>query len=322
MHLAGSRLIAAVTNTESSPDRPPTDRATTDPNRVHLLAKPSAVGKRGRALTETIDAAKALGFKTTVLTAPTTDAIPETIRDAGEIGRLVIVGGDGLINHSLAALVDTGITVGIVPSGTGNDFARALGIGRSRSTRSNSVHRQAILGAAAPIDVIAADDGRYAASVLTAGFSGRVTARANPMRFPPGQSKYTVATLLEAARLEPVAVRLRTPDHELDMHTSFFAVANTRYFGGGMAICPDADPTDGLLDLAVIAAVSPAALLRVMPLVFAGRHVRHPDVTTLRARWIEIETDEPLWADGEPFGAAPVRLQAKPGALLIARPAS
>lgn len=294
-----------------------TNRPSADPNRVHLLAKPAAAGKRGRALVETIDAAKALGFATTVLTAPTVDAIPQTIRDAGDIGRLVIVGGDGLISHALEALVDTDITVGIVPSGTGNDFARGLGIRHSVRER-----RQAILGLASPVDVIASDDHRYAASVVTAGFSGRVTARANPMRFPPGQSKYTVATLLEAARLEPVRVRFRTPDQDFELDTSFFAVGNTRYFGGGMAICPDADPADGQLDLTIVAKVSPVSLLRVMPLVFAGRHVRHRDVTTVRTPWIEIETDEPLWADGEPFGSAPVRLRAKPGALQIARSTS
>ena len=292
---------------------------------MHFLARPSDTGKRGRSLHTAVAAAERLGFRTTVLTAPSPSEVANVINSVKfEIRRLVIVGGDGLIHHALPALAGTDIEVGIVPSGSGNDFARGLGIGTELSlpsTKLRQIHRAAIVGATTPIDLLQSSDGRVAASVVTAGFSGRVNARANVMRFPPGQAKYTAATLIEAATLEPVRLRLVTADDDLDLDVAFFAIANTRYFGGGMAICPDALADDGLLDITIVGAVPRAKLLRVMPLAFVGRHTNHPEVTTLRAPWVEIETDEPLWADGEPFGSAPLRLEACSGALLVARPA-
>ncbi|MEZ5229468.1 MAG: diacylglycerol kinase family protein [Acidimicrobiales bacterium] len=296
----------------------------TEPDLVHFLARPEAGGPRAAALTKATDAATALGFRHRVLTAASPSEIPAVIDEhRAELHRLVIVGGDGLIHFALPALAGTSITAGLVPSGTGNDFARGLGIGEGHklpAARHRSVLRQAILGDPKSIDLIEGDDGRLAASVVTAGFSGRVTARANPMRFPPGQAKYTVATVLEAARLEPVAVRFTIDGESVDLDTAFFAIGNTRYFGGGMAICPDAEEDDGLLDLVVVEAVPAFELLRVMPTVFAGRHVRHPKVKTYRARSVRVETDEPLWADGEEFGSAPVTLAARPGALAVAQP--
>ncbi len=291
-------------------------------NRVHLLARPDSFGPRAKAVQAAVAAAEALGFVTTVLSSPTPEAIVGTIESArADIERLVIVGGDGLIHRALPALANSGIDVGLVPSGTGNDFARGFGIGTGvgrASRKATATYRRAFLGTVEPVDLIAGDDGRWAASVVTAGFSGRVNARANPMRFPPGQSKYTVATVIEATKLSPMGLRVRAPEFELELDAAFFAVANTPYFGGGMAICPDADPDDGLLDVTLVGHVPAATLMRVMPLVFVGRHVRHSAVTTLRVRWIEIETTEPLWADGEPFGEAPIRLEASSGALRLA----
>ncbi len=304
-------------------------RTVTEIDHVHVLARPDANGKRASALRTTIDAAERLGFRTTVLSAPTPEAVPGVIEAARpELHRLVIVGGDGLIHHALPALAGSSTVVGLVPSGTGNDFARGLGIGsglqrlssKQPSKKQRSVLRQALLGPPKPIDLIEGDDGRLAASVVTAGFSGRVTARANPMRFPPGQSKYTVATVLEATRLEPIPVRFEVDDETIEVDTAFFAVGNTRYFGGGMAICPDAIADDGLLDVVIIPAVPPLELLRVMPTVFSGRHVRNSKVVTRRASRVAIHTEEPLWADGEPFGTAPTTLVATPGAIMIAQP--
>ncbi len=234
--------------------------------------------------------------------------------------RLLIAGGDGLIHHALPALAGTDVEVGIVGVGTGNDFARALDLpGKVKAAV------DAALGPTTPVDLIAAhhltaprptadppttDDTAgagegaptYAASVVTGGFSGTVNARANGLRFPPGQQRYTVATLLELPRLEAVELHLTVDGEEHELASAMFAVANTRYFGGGMAVCPDADPTDGLLDVTVVGPVGPVTLARVLPTVFSGRHVKHPQVTTYRGAEVRIATDSDLWADGERFG--------------------
>ncbi len=298
---------------------PPTGRPP-----VHLLANPAARGGRraasGQAVAVAIEAA---GHRVIPLRPTGPSDIAVTVAKAHTEGmeRLVVTGGDGLIHHVLPALATTDVILGIVPVGTGNDFARALGL----PTRLPAAVAAA-LGPARPVDLLATDDGRWAATVVTGGFSGQVNARANNLRFPPGQQRYTVATLAELRRLRPVTLTLTIPADEgddsppdlVEQHVStLFAVANTRYFGGGMAICPDASPDDGLLDVTIVGPTTPFQLARMLPTVFSGRHVRHPVVLTRRARRIQVETDTILWADGEPFGSGG-RLEAVAGALRVA----
>ncbi len=203
--------------------------------------------------------------------------------------RVVAVGGDGLIHHSLPALVGTGIVLGIVPSGTGNDFARSLGLPRRR--RSSTLRS---VGPDCAIDLlrVAFSDGTsaLAATVVTAGFSGRVNKTANDRSFPRGQLKYTAASFTELRRLRSSAVVVEGSP-ELSGPCTMLAVANTRHFGGGMAIAPTADPTDGLLDLTIVGDVPAWQLALVLPTVFAGQHVRHPQVRTDTATAAGIQQD-------------------------------
>ena len=250
----------------------------------------------------------------------TLEALP-TVVDS--IERLVACGGDGLIHRCLPCLVGTNVELAVVPVGSGNDFARAFGID----------HRNAIAIAtigpdkedAVGVDLMRVGD-RYAASVVTAGYSGRVTLTANGLRFPPGSAKYTVAALREIGRLGAVATKLTLhgePDTEptvIEGDLTMFAIGNTAWFGGGMQICPAAEPTDGWVDVLALGKVSRLTFVRWLPKVFRGAHTRHAAVQVGRARSITIETDEPLWADGEPFVAAPVTLTVVPGALRLLVP--
>ncbi|MEZ5411236.1 MAG: YegS/Rv2252/BmrU family lipid kinase [Acidimicrobiales bacterium] len=291
---------------------------------VHLLANPASRAGRRAASGQAVAVAIEAAGHTVVPLHPAGPAdIAPTVANARSEGmeRLVVVGGDGLIHHVLPALATTEVVLGIVPVGTGNDFARALGL----PTRLPAAVAAA-LGPARPIDLMAAPDGRWAASVVTGGFSGQVNARANNLSFPPGQQRYTVATLAELWHLRPVNLTLTVPadddrraapDLVERYATTLFAVANTRYFGGGMAICPDALPDDGLLDVTIVGPTSAFQLARMLPSVFSGRHIRHPAVVTRRARRIHVETDTNLWADGEPFGSGG-RLEAVAGALRVA----
>ena len=236
------------------------------------------------------------------------------------IERLVVCGGDGLLHQCLPHVADTAVAVAMVPVGSGNDFARAFGIDH---------HNAVAVATVAPdhddvaqIDLLRAGD-RYAASVVTGGYSGRVTATANDLRFPPGSQKYTVAALREIGRLGTVPVTLRLEDEAgtvLDGDVTMFAIGNTAWFGGGMQICPDAEPTDGLLDVITLGSIGRLAFARWLPTVFRGTHTRHDAVRAGRAAAVTVETGEPLWADGEPFGEAPVRLVVAPGALRLLVP--
>lgn len=284
---------------------------------VHLLVNP-AESRRVEAYDQVRRLLGARGHQVVEIRPPSAASVATTINQhhADGIDRLIIAGGDGLIHHALPAVAGTGITVGLVSVGTGNDFARALGL----PTRLGPAV-DAALADPTPIDLIEATPDSapgplYAASVVTGGFSGQVNQRANGLRFPSGQQRYTAATLVELPRLTPVELELTIDGVTHHLVTSLFAVANTPYFGGGMAICPDADPTDGILDITVVGPVSRFLLARMLPTVFSGRHVHHPAVQTFRGTEVILATPADLWADGETFPARSIRSAS--GVLIVA----
>ena len=219
---------------------------------VHLLSNPGiSVRKRVRRVDAVRAAFHAHGQDVVELQPAARELIAPTITEARHRGvtRLAIVGGDGLLHNALPAIARSDTAVGVITAGTGNDFARALNLPTDVDAAV-----AAALSEPGPVDLIAvnaetegessADSSveRLAATVVTGGFSGRVTARANRLRFPRGQQRYTVATLLELVKLEPVAIDLTVDGRHHELQTSLFAIANTRYFGGGMNVCPDASP--------------------------------------------------------------------------------
>jgi diacylglycerol kinase (ATP) len=251
------------------------------------------------------------GWIVDLLKASEATEVSRVIAEATAAGmdRLILAGGDGLLHHSLPALIGSEVTVGIVPVGTGNDFCRGLGLPTKTSAAIDAATGNESVG----VDVIAieAPTGiRYGATVVTSGFSGRVNARADHMSgrpgVPKGGSRYTLATLAELMSLEPASFSLTFDaggriDDSIAAPTEavLIAVGNTRYFGGGMAVCPDARFDDGEMDVIIVGPVSKSTFARVLPQVFGGRHVRHPAVTVRRCSSLSITTSEPLWADGE-----------------------
>lgn len=287
---------------------------------AHLLVGPDAGrGRAGGALDTVAEEAAAAGVKLIDITGTDVAASEAAARAVVAEGaeRLLVVGGDGLVHLGLQAVAETETVLGVVPVGTGNDFARGVtGI-------EEPVVRDAVrtaLGPASALDAIRTDAG-WVASVATAGFSGDVNGRANRLRFPRGPSRYTVATLAELPGLRTHDVAITADEDAYDGPATLIAVANTAWFGGGMQICPDARPDDGLLDITIVADVGRIELLRFFRLVFSGRHLSHPKVHTLRGRAVTVEVDDlDVWGDGELLGPAVDRLEAVPGALRLATP--
>ncbi len=282
---------------------------------VHLLGNPAARNGPDR-----LDAAAAslrrAGAEPVVLRGATAseslEAASAAVADGA--GRLLALGGDGVVNIAVNAVAGSDTILGVVPDGTGNDFARALDL--LGGGLDEQIDRA--LGNAAPVDAIRTNHG-WVATVATLGFSGDVTARANAMRWPRGQFRYTVATLLQLPRLRTLPVRIEVDGEPLGTDTTLLAVGNTAYFGGGMRICPDARTDDGLLQAVNIGDVPRLRFLRVFPTVFRGRHVRRPEVSTAAGTRAEITGDGiELWADGEPLGQLPVTLELVPAALRVA----
>jgi diacylglycerol kinase (ATP) len=293
---------------------PPADATPT----VHLLGNPVAGAGRGDGAAGRVAAAlRARGAAVVELVASTRADVAPVLEDALAAGatRVVVAGGDGLAHQAAQVLACRGVTLGLVPVGTGNDLARGLGL--PLHDVDAAVDRA--LAPAVAVDALRTDHG-WVASVATLGFSAAVNERANRLRRPRGGARYTVATLLELPRLRPLPIRLDVDGERHEVDVALVAIANTRHFGGGMAICPDATPTDGTLDVALVGAVGRITLLRFFPQVFAGRHVTHPAVTMLRGTRVRIESpqDAVLWGDGEPVGPLPTTIDAVAGALLVA----
>ena len=228
--------------------------------------------------------------------------------------RLIAVGGDGTLHLALQGAADRDEVLGLVPAGTGNDYARAFGL------FGLSVEEAAAraLGPARPVDVIRTDRGRWVAFSVTGGFSVDVNVRADRMRFPKGPSRYTVATLLTMPGLRHRELIVTVDGQRAQLRSALFAVNNTPTFGGGMAICPDADPADGLIDVCAVGPASRTTMLRLLPKVFEGGHVGHHHVHMMRGRTVTIEGEMNLVADGEELGPAPITLEVVPGALQFA----
>ena len=235
---------------------------------------------------------------------------------------LVVVGGDGTVALALQVLAQTEVPLGIIPAGTGNDHAREFGIPKDPEAAVDVV----VDGRTETIDLgrIRGADGtdRWFGTVMAAGFDSLVTDRTNRMRWPHGRMRYNVAMVAELSKLRPLPFRLTFDGgEELVTDLTLAAFGNTKSYGGGMQICPNADPSDGLLDVTMVQAGSRIRLIRLFPTVFKGTHVELDEVQTARAKVITV--DSPginAYADGELVCPLPVEVSAVPGALKIVRP--
>jgi diacylglycerol kinase (ATP) len=155
-------------------------------------------------------------------------------------------------------------------------------------------------------------------AVLSAGFDAIVNERANRMRFPRGARRYDVAILVELLALRPRRYTIGLDGVQQQLEAVLVCVANTASYGGGMRICPDADPNDGLLDVLVVGPITRTTFVRIKPRVYAGTHVTHPAVRTFRASNVQVDTPGIVaYADGERALALPVSITAVPGALAL-----
>ena len=286
---------------------------------VHVLISPDAGrGRTAGTSADVLDRFRAHGAHVIDLSGPTIEVSRSNAREAVAAGaeRLVVVGGDGIVHLGLQAVADTQTVLGVIPVGTGNDFARGLDWIPDDPLDAVAV----ALHDPTSLDALRCGD-HWTASVATAGFSGDVNERANGLSRPKGPSRYTVATVLELPRLEARSVHLDIDGESIDHDAVMLAVANTAWFGGGMHIAPDADPTDGHLDITVVADVGRVELLRFFNRVFKGTHMSHPKVHGYRGRSVRITTDDPLvlWGDGEYVGPTPCTIESVAGALLLAR---
>ncbi|MER7488269.1 diacylglycerol kinase [Streptomyces sp. NPDC126497] len=292
---------------------------------ITLFVNPTAGRGRGaRAARPAASALRDAGFSVrTVVGDDPRDALARARAAVEEgTGALIAVGGDGMANLALQAVVGTGTPFGLVAAGTGNDFARALGMPLREPAAAGRMIADALkCGRVRDIDLGRVGD-RWFGAVLASGFDSRVNDRGNRMRLPLGRLKYDVAIVAELAAFRPLPYRITLDGGGVrEVEATLVAVGNGPSYGGGMRICPGADLTDGLFDITVVGRCSRAALLRVFPRVYRGTHVDHPAITVLRAASVELAAEEVTgYADGEPVGPLPLTARCVPGALRVVGP--
>lgn len=260
-------------------------------------------------------------------------------RDAERIARegvragadlVIAAGGDGTASEVVSGILGAGLggyaELALLPLGTGGDLARTLGLTGSLDDAIARIAR----GKARPIDAgranFVARDGREIAThfvnIASLGVSGLVTQLVNeaPKRFG-GRVAFFLGTVRAIARWQPAPVAIRLDGaiaHEGPLHLA--AIANGRYFGGGMHVAPAARIDDGLFDLVVFRGEGgKGRLLRRFPLLYSGRHLELAEVSQQRGVVVEVSSDAELWLeiDGEPLGRAPARFECLPGALRL-----
>ncbi|MET3987353.1 diacylglycerol kinase [Streptomyces sp. PvR034] len=289
---------------------------------ITLFVNPTA--GRGRGAHAAQPAASALreaGFS--VRTVVGTDAADALVRLRAAVregtGAVIAVGGDGMVSLALQAVAGTLTPLGVVAVGTGNDFARTLGLPvREPAAAGRLAARVLKEGRFRAIDLGRVAGGWYG-TVLCSGFDSRVNDRGNRMRWPVGRFKYDLAILAELAAFRPFPYRITLDDGPvIETEATLVAVGNGSSYGGGMRICPDARPDDGLFDVTVVGDCSRATLLKVFPQVYKGTHTGHPKVSVHRAAKVTLEAvGLTAYADGERVGPLPVTAECVPAALRL-----
>ncbi len=236
---------------------------------------------------------------------------------------LVVAGGDGVIALALQSLAQSGIPLGIVPAGTGNDHAREYGLPTADPEAAADVVAE---GWAETVDLglIRPEHGaaKWFGTVAATGFDSLVSDRTNRMRWPHGRMRYNLAILAELSKLRPLPFRLVLDGtREIAADLTLAAFGNTRSYGGGMLICPGADHADGLLDITMVCSGSRTKLIRLFPTVFKGTHIGLDEVSTARAGSIYVECPGiNVYADGDYACPLPAEISVVPAALRILRP--
>jgi diacylglycerol kinase (ATP) len=294
---------------------------------IAVLANPSAGRGRHRGvLPGVVQRLGAAGHAVRVLDAATAEAAEKACHRAvaDGVAALVAVGGDGTVHLALQAAAGRPVAFGVVPAGTGNDFAACTGV------RADPLEAAAAIAAALAdqsdhrVDLarITGTDGesRWFGAVLAAGFDALVNERANRMRWPRGPRRYDLAIVLEMARVRPRLYALEIDGVDHGFEGTLVAVGNCASYGGGLRMLPAADPTDGLLDVVTAAPLSRAALTRLKPRLRHGTHVTDPRVHTYRGRQVRLHADGIVgYADGERIGPLPLEVTCVPGAIRLLR---
>jgi diacylglycerol kinase (ATP) len=242
---------------------------------------------------------------------------------------VLVCGGDGIVHLAVNALAETDVPLGIIPAGSGNDTATALGVPSDplaaadallAALRDGSV-RRVDLGYCPAAQLPPSGSGRWWITMLYGGFDSAVNERANAMRWPKGRRRYDIAIAAEMARLRSRSVTLTLDGTTLQLPATLVAIGNGPHYGGGKRMTPDAKMDDGLFDVTVVGELSRLTLAKLAPTLPRAGHIGHPAVSQYRASSVTFDApDTVAYADGERLADLPITTRCVPRALAVLVP--
>lgn len=269
----------------------------------------------------------------------------ESLRNARnilhDVDAIVVVGGDGMVSLGVNAVADTGVPLGVVAAGSGNDFVRCLGhpVGRIIAG-TEAVLASVVARSTIDLDlaqVTSPEDGgarinRYIAGMLNCSIDAAINARANESTLPVGMLRYMAAGLWEISHVQDYGYHIQAQlangqTHEFDVNTPLVAIANARYIGGGIEASPESQLDDGVLEMLWTKwHPTPKQALHAFARAYHGHHLQDPifgydKITAVRLDRNNSGAEPPtLMADGEPIGQLPVQVTVKHKALRMLVP--
>jgi YegS/Rv2252/BmrU family lipid kinase len=283
--------------------------------KLAVIVNPSAGGgKAGRTLPLVGEALRGLGLEHHIEATRSLEHARELATAATAAGEAAVAfGGDGLIGAVAEALKHTDGVLGVLPGGRGNDFARVLGIPREAVAACKVLST----GEVRSLD-LGQVGSRTFIGIASCGFDSVANRIANETTLVHGNLVYAYGALRALAGWKPATFTITLDGQGPRTVTGYtIAAANSKAYGGGMLMAPDASLTDGLLDVVIVGQERKLRFLRRLPTVFNGTHVRHANVEVLRCSSVQVQASRPftLYADGDPIAELPATIRVLPGAV-------
>jgi YegS/Rv2252/BmrU family lipid kinase len=284
-----------------------------------LLVNPAAAGGKALAAVAPVRAElERLGADFRVIETSSGEHAKKEARAAGEAGAITVaVGGDGLVGTLAGAICGTDASLAIIPAGRGNDFARVLDI----PTDPAAAARLAVEGEERLLDV-GEVDGKSFVGIASVGFDSDANRIANEAKLIRGNLVYAYAALRALVSWKPARFEVVVDGERHELTGYSVAVANSKAYGGGMFVAPQAELDDGQLDVILTADTSKLRSLRSLPKAFKGTHIDEPFVSCLKGAVVEVSADRPftMYADGDPLADLPATVRVVPRALRVIVP--
>jgi YegS/Rv2252/BmrU family lipid kinase len=289
--------------------------------RVSLIVNPNAGNGRAAAVLPQVEAAlRASGVDFHVERTRDLLHAQQLARTALEAGEAAVtLSGDGMVGAVAGVLQGTDGVLGVLPGGRGNDFARVLGISLDAAQAC-----EVIAGGAERLVDVGEVEGRPFIGIASCGFDSEANRIANETRLIKGDLVYAYGALRALVSWKPAHFEIELDGAERLAFPGFSVGAcNTKAYGGGMFVAPDAEIDDGLFDVVMYSQGTKRRFLYNLTKCFKGRLQESPSVHVVRAREVRISADRPftMFADGDPIAELPATVRVRHRALRVLAPA-